>query len=255
MSLSSRDRKLLLVLAPLLVLGAYWMLLLGPRLGDARELGEPIAEAEQRRDAALAADGRREQALRSYRRHYAQLVRLARAIPTDVDVPGLVIQLERAAEGTGIDFENIVPAASAPADPARPGRREPVQAAAAPAGGDEDAAAASPVPGLTAVPLELTFSGEFFDLADLFRKLQRFVRTKEGDVAVKGRLLTIDGFSFDTSSFPRITAQVQATAYLAPRGEGAVAGGTPAGPRGGETASGELHPVEDFSPPAAAVTP
>ncbi len=75
-----------------------------------------------------------------------------------------------------------------------------------------------------------------------------------GKLEVQGRLIRIDKFSFDSSSFPNITAQISATIYAAPAGEGPTGGATPVGPPGAERGDGGLEPVQNFSP-AAAVAP
>ena len=52
MSLTDRDKKIALVLIPLLVLLGYWFLLLTPKREEAAKAGEALAQQEQRRDAA-----------------------------------------------------------------------------------------------------------------------------------------------------------------------------------------------------------
>ena len=68
--------------------------------------------------------------------------------------------------------------------------------------------------------------------------------------------LRIDEFSFDSASFPNLTAQISATVYAAPADEGPTGGATPVGPPGAERGDGGLRPVQDFSPASAStVTP
>jgi hypothetical protein len=187
-------------------------------------------------------------------------------------MPSLLVQLDRAARGTGIKFTDVKTgdrtaapgAAPAPASttgtpggsssgPTAPGAA-PAQsmpgkaaqnasnavnsanganAAAAgspPAGGSTDAAAAG-APGLESVPLDFEFRGSFFDLADFFHRMKRFVRVVNNRIVIRGRLMTINSFSFDSSeNFPEIKAQVSATVYLAPKAQGVDAGASPAGP-------------------------
>ena len=107
---------------------------------------------------------------------------------------------------------------------------------------------------LDEIPVELTFDGRFFALSDMFRSIQRFVQLADGKLEVHGRLIRIDEFSFDSSAFPNITAQIKATIYAAPANEGPTGGATPVGPPGAERGDGGLEPVQNFSP-AATVTP
>jgi hypothetical protein len=81
------------------------------------------------------------------------------------------------------------------------------------------------------VPLEFTFDGTYFDLADFFHELKRFVRVANQQLVVRGRLLTVDALSFDSSqSFPKIKASLKARIYLVPKNQGPTAGATPSGP-------------------------
>jgi hypothetical protein len=107
--------------------------------------------------------------------------------------------------------------------------------------------------GLDEIPIELTFDGRFFALADMFHSIQQFVQVADNRLEVHGRLIRIDEFSFDSAAFPNITAQISATIYAAPADEGPTGGATPVGPPGAERGDGGLQPVQDFSP--AAVKP
>lgn len=272
MSLSARDKKIVIGLAPLLVVLAYWFLLFSPKREEAASAGTELAKQEQRRDAAQQRADRLSSAKADFASDYADLVGLGKAVPTSVDMPSLLVQLQSAAGGTGIAFTKIstgeregAPAATAPEQAKNAGSgdgSQPAAAEGAPAeskpgataegategvndanaansegaaaanGSADPAAGGTSAPGLESIPLTLEFSGNFFDLADFFHRLKRFVRVSGEEVAVKGRLLTVDGFKFssDTSTFPKLKAEVNATVYLAPKAEGATAGATPAGP-------------------------
>jgi Tfp pilus assembly protein PilO len=232
---SARDRKLMAALAPLAVFALYWMLLMNPALDRRAALEEPLAQAQTERDEAVARAAQLEAAQQRYKADYAELVKLSRAIPQTVAASDLMRELNAAADGTGIDFSNISMSGSD-----------------APAAAQDDSAAAAPA-GLDEIPVELTFDGRFFDLADLFHSIQRFVTVADGRLNVHGRLIRIDSFSFDSASFPEITARVSATVYAAPATEGPTDGATAAGPRGAERGDGGLEPVQSFSP--AVVTP
>jgi Pilus assembly protein, PilO len=106
-TLTDRDRKIVMAIVPLLILLAYWFLLLAPKRQDASTAGEELAVQQERldtaRDKAQAAEG----AKQHFEATYAQVVRLGKAIPTEVDMPSLLVQLDRAAAGTGIRFTKI----------------------------------------------------------------------------------------------------------------------------------------------------
>ncbi len=284
MSLSARDKKIVIFLVPVMLVLAYWFLVLTPKREEAKELGETLVTAESRRDTAVATLRQAEATKDTYVKDYATVVRLGKAIPTEVDMPSLLVQLDRAAKGTNIRFAKIAagprtpppvapvaapvpegsstdaPAADAGGAAATTGPGQATESAnegAAAANGSSDASATAagspppaagtppPPPGspaagtttttaaptaLDTVPLTFSFDGRFADLADFFHEMKRFVRVANDRVQVDGRLMKIDGFTFDSTTFPTITAEVTATVYLAPKTQGVTAGATPQGP-------------------------
>ena len=126
-------------------------------------------------------------------------------------------------------------------------------AAAAPRPADPAAATVSPV-GLETVPLELEFVGDFFNLADFFHDVKRFVRVAGTSVVVGGRLITIESvnYSSDQTVFPAIKAELKATIYLSPKVEGETAGATPQGP---PTTTPASTPADSTEPAPTAPTP
>jgi hypothetical protein len=118
---------------------------------------------------------------------------------------------------------------------------------------------AAPV-GLETVPLELEFQGDFFNLADFFHRLKRFVSLTNENVVVSGRLLTVESvrWASEESIFPKLRAEIKATIYLSPKTQGVTAGATPQGPATGTPATGTpatgTTPAPAQSTPAAAPT-
>ena len=239
MTLTDRDKRVLLFVVPVLVLAAYWFLPLSPQREEASKAAEEVLTQEARRDTAQAKLDAAKNAKKDFSADYTQIVRLGKAIPASVDMPSLIVQLDAAAAGTGIRFtkiktgERVDSAASATTAPpaAPPGTAPPADPATPAAAGVPGATAAAPA-GLETVPLELEFTGNFFNLADFFHRVKRFVRVANANVVVSGRLLTIEGvrWSSDPEIFPRVRAEMKATIYLSPKAQGATAGATPSGP-------------------------
>jgi len=286
-SVTDRDRKILLFILPVLILGAYWFLLLAPKREEANTAAQELTVQEQRRDDARLQAASLADARTDFAADYAEIVRLGKAVPTGVDMPTILVQLDDAARGTDIKFTRITaqereaaaeaaPAtASTPADaggtPAQSGPGAAAESAgnatatanasssaseqsgvdpadaqtsqsasdgALPVGGGAAPAgttAATPgaaVPGLESVGLELEFTGNFLDLSDFFHRIKRYVEVDGERIDVRGRLLTVEGISFESEPdlFPRIRATLTTTAYLAPQLQGATAGATPSGP-------------------------
>jgi Tfp pilus assembly protein PilO len=299
MSLTDRDRKILLALIPLAVVIAYWFLLLAPKRQEAASVKSDLTAAQGIRDAAQQKASQLAGAKRSFSADYATVIRLGKSIPTSVDMPSLLVQLDRASRGTGIKFADIkvgertaAPTAAAatttttppggasgPTAPgAAPAQSAPGQAAqsagnavssangntaagaaaagSAPAGSDPNAAAAAGEPGLETVPLDFEFEGSYFQLADFFHRMKRFVRVANNKIVIRGRLITIDSFTFDAPAFPKLKAQVHATVYLAPKAQGVDAGATSQGPATPAAAAPQTASSSPSIPtPAATVTP
>jgi hypothetical protein len=309
MTLTDRDRKIMIALVPVVVLVAYWFLLLAPKREQASTAKAELATQEERVETARAAANAAEGAKEDFDASYAQVVRLGKAIPSTVDMPSLLVQLDAAAAGTGIRFTKIatgdrVPGATTtPAQATTPpaGSESGTTGPPAAAGGETaqsqpgaaaeaanntqqtanqgtaaaeqsgvqpsdtqtstsagattengDAAATAP-PGLETVPLELTFEGNFFNLADFFHDVKRFVSVTNSNVLVSGRLLTVESvrWASDETIFPHIRAEITATVYLSPKTQGVTAGASPEGPATGTPASGTT-PAD--STPAVAPT-
>ena len=137
MSLTDRDRKIVVLLAPILLLGAFWFLLLSPKREEAATAAQELAVQEQRRDDAQLRAASLVDARTDFAADYAELVRLGKAVPTGVDMPTIVVQLEDAARGTGIRFKRITAgervAAPAAAPPPGSDSSDPASAGGAPA--------------------------------------------------------------------------------------------------------------------------
>ncbi|MFL5895108.1 MAG: hypothetical protein ACJ76Z_08335 [Thermoleophilaceae bacterium] len=122
MTLTDRDRRILLILIPVVVLLAYWFLLLSPKRDDLSKARAGQHTAEAARDAAVAQAAQLEKARQTFAADYADVVRLGKAIPSTVDSPSLLVQLDRAAHGTHIDFASVTfgarATATVPAPPA-----------------------------------------------------------------------------------------------------------------------------------------
>jgi cobalamin biosynthesis Mg chelatase CobN len=108
--------------------------------------------------------------------------------------------------------------------------------------------------GFPTMPFTFEFDGSFFDMEHFFTGVQRFASVAgENAVTVRGRLMTIDGFSLSASrlGFPRVKAAINATAYLVPQDEGLTGGATPAGPAAASPASTTGSTASPAAPAAA----
>jgi Type II secretion system (T2SS), protein M len=334
-SMSDRDRKILLLVLPLAVVVAYWFLLLSPKRDEATKADAELSQQQARLTSAEAAADQAKGAQGSFESDFTELVRLGKAIPSSVDMPSLIVQLDRAAAGTGIRFTRIATgdrqAAATPAattgtttgttadgttasgtaatgtsatpvaaggETAQSNSGQAVESANNAAatsdksttateqsgldtqtstspssgglavGGGSTAAAGTATTstgtttaaGLETVPLDLEFEGDFFNLADFFHDVKRFVSVANANVRVGGRLITVEGvrWSSDPLLFPKLKAEIKATIYLSPKTEGTTAGATPAGPATSTTTPASTPDAGQATPapvPTATATP
>ncbi len=189
---------------------------------------------------------------------------LGKAVPADGDQAGLLVQLQRLADRSGVEFQSIdltsnaqsasaattpssgagssesptppvTPSADTAEDaaarppPFRPPRRTEAAAATLPIG-----ASVGPA-GLPVMPYSLKFTGDFFQIANFLESLDELVHMPHGEVDVTGRLLTVDGFALapeqsaagaSLSATPTLSADLSVTTYLTPADQGITAGAT-----------------------------
>jgi Tfp pilus assembly protein PilO len=240
----SSSKTLIGAMVVIAVLAAgFWMLLLSPKREEADKLGKQAEKLE----ASLAShEAEVEQALQAreeFPRNYEELVVLGKAVPADDDTASLIVQLNRIADSAGVKFRTLkLGSAEGEAPPAE------APASSGVTGASPTEVAASTLPlgatvgpaGLAVMPYELTFDGEFFEIADFIKGLDSLVNTKTGEVVVDGRLFTISGFTLEAAQgkpFPALQATFDITTYLTPPSEGTTAGATAGGPAEAEPAS------------------
>jgi len=258
-SLTDRDRKILTLLLPVALIAAYWFLVFAPKREESATIQEQLSQAQSEQATAESQAASVSGAKQNFAADYTTVIRLGKAVPDTVDMPSLLMQLDRAARGTGIDFDKVstgertaapTPASAPAGGTAQSGPGQAKQAAqgaadkasntgtlngaqpASSSGSTGTAPTSAGAPGLETVPLDFTFEGTFFDLAGFFHRMKRFVRVANDDIVVRGRLMTIDSFNWkaDPQKWPLLTAEVHASVYLAPKAEGVSAGATPQGP-------------------------
>lgn len=242
LNMRSTNGLIVMMLGVALVAAGFWILLLSPKREEASELGTKVEQlqtslAQHRQEAELAAQAREE-----FPVDYQRLVLLGKAVPGDDDTASLLVQVNRIAEKAGVEFRDLQLAGGAEgaevAAPSPGTTGTPVSPTEAAASLMPLGASVGPA-GLAVMPYTLTFDGDFFEIADFIKGLDSLVDTKGGQVAVDGRLLTIDGFSLNgaqNEGFPALEATFSTTTYLTPPNQGVTAGATPESPAPAEAA-------------------
>jgi len=265
-----RNQILLVAVAAVAAVAAYWMLALSPKREEATKLAKTITTKQGELKAAEAELATYEKAKAGYKANYSLVARLGKAVPADDDVRSMLVQLNAAAGRSKVDFRTIqvggsgAAALAAPAAPAASSTdsasTDKKDSAATGAAATPAAPATPPAPGSTpvgsagfsAMPFTFSFRGSFFNLGAFFQRLDRFVAVNEQRLDVTGRLMLLNNISLapDTTGFPRIRAQIGATTYMLPATQGLTAGASPAGPTGtAPAASGAATPAPGATTP------
>lgn len=252
--MTRRNSILLVAVATVAAVAAYWMLALTPKREEAAKLSKSITTKKAELQAAEAELASYEKAKAGYKANYSLVARLGKAVPADDDVRSLLVQLNSAAGRSKVDFRTIQIGGSGAAAPA--------PAAGPAADGPKDPAAPTPAPGSTpvgsagfaAMPFTFSFKGSFFNLGEFFQRLDRFVAVNQQRLDVTGRLMLLNNISLapDATGFPNIRASIGATTYMLPATQGLTAG---AGPQGPGTATGTTPAAPGASATPAPGTP
>jgi Tfp pilus assembly protein PilO len=239
----------------LVIVGAFWFLLIGPRHKKYSAAATAASTAQSRKATAQETVAKALVAKKNYPADYSQLAQLGKAVPVEDEVPSLVYQLSNTSDANNIDFRSIkltaaagsaAPAApAAAAAPAPTSTTDTTSTSTTPTSGTAAAPpatsiAASTLPpgaaigsaGFPTMPFQFTFDGSFFDMSSFLRDVDRFIVSNKQELAVRGRLLSIDGFALTSSrhGFPDVSASINATAFLLPADEGLTNGATPTAP-------------------------
>ena len=193
-----------------------WFVLVGPKRSEAAALKEQATTVETSLATARAASARDDDAQPIA---VADIFRLATAMPSVPDMPGILLELSRIAQETGIEFNAITPEAS------------------------------TVTGSYQTVPIGLAFDGNFYELSDFLFRLRTLVGVRRSELQATGRLFSIDTIDFAESAdgFPEISATLTVNAYVygtaAPANQvpPAAAGAPPADPSGAEAAAGEAE--------------
>ncbi len=196
----------LAAVAVLIVAAVAWFGLVHPKTSSAAKLSKRIDEAQQQlvQAQAAAAAAKHNKPVR-----VASLFRLVKAMPDAQDMSGILLQLNQVAQDSGITFDSI-----------RPGTTAALGA-------------------YTAIPITLTFTGNYYDLSDFLLRLRTLVSVRHGELDATGRLFAVDSLTFSQGDggFPNIAAALTVDAFVYGGGALAAPTGTAAPATDGSTAA------------------
>jgi hypothetical protein len=165
---------------------AGYFLLIRPQHAKAKAVDAQIASTNQAIDSARALTL---QAKKAAQIRVADIFRLTKAMPDQAQMPDILLELNQVAEESGITFQQITPASTAVL-----------------------------LDGYEAVPIQVEFQGNFYELADFLYRLRNLVDIRHGGLSANGRLFAIDTIDFGQAAppahFPQIQAQLGIDAFV-----------------------------------------
>lgn len=240
--MSSSNRMIVAMLAVAALAVVFWMMLLSPKREEVSKLEQEVAKQEE---LLSQHQGEVQQGLvaeKHFPQEYQQLVVLGKAAPEEDDTASLLVQLNRIADHSHVRFQTftIAPASGAKApEPEAPEAEAPEPGTESTPSPTEVAASKMPLgasigpAGLAVMPYTLNFKGSFVHLADFIHGLDSLVKTRNSEVDVTGRLITIDGFTLkgdQAKGFPFLEAEFTVTTFLVPPEQGITGGASPTSP-------------------------
>lgn len=183
LKLNTRTLGVLAGVGVVLYLAAGYFLLVSPKKAEATRLGEEVAAANVELSTALAAAKAKGD---TQPIAVADIFRLATAMPSTPDMPGILLELSRIADETGIRFKSITP---------------------------QTAVAAGEY---QSVPIDVTFDGSFYALSDFLFRLRTLVSVRRGELHASGRLFSVESVDFaeGEDGFPMLGATLKLKAYV-----------------------------------------
>ena len=198
----------------LLVAAGGYFLVLGPQRSKAASLDTQIADTNSSIDAARALTL---EAKKGAKIRVADLYRLTKAMPDQVDMADIILELNQVADDSGITFEQISPSTTA-----------------------------TPISGYLAIPITVEFTGNFYDLSDFLYRLRNLVDVRRGSLDATGRLFAIDQIDFAEAppppGFPQIKAHLVIDAFVYGTGTAPTVA-APTGTTGASGATGVTPPT------------
>ena len=190
----------------LLILG--WVLLVSPQRSTAASIAKATRATEaQIVEAQVAANAKPAAAPKQPEIKTAGLYELAKAMPSTMDMPDLLLELDQVGRAAGVAVVSITPGAAVP---------------------DTTGAAYS------TIPIQLSFTGNFYSLTDLLYRLNNLVAVRDGALDATGRLFSVQSISLGPGGGgSELSATVLVDAYT--YGLGAAAATTPTPTPGAST--------------------
>lgn len=239
-----------IVIVAALAIG-FWVLLLSPKREEADELSGQVETLEATLSQASSRLAAAEAAKQAFPDNYRQLVALGEAVPEGDETASLLVEINRIAEASKVEFHDILLSGSGEtATPETPVAPPPTEMVPTPGSSSSGVPAAATVPpteaaaslmplgatigpaGLGVMPYTLSFTGDFFEIADFIEDVDALVATHNAKIGVDGRLVTVDGFALIPTGNEKkdLSVSFVMTTFVTPPEQGITAGASPSEP-------------------------
>ena len=202
-SLSPRAQGAVIAGVLLIVLLLGYFVVISPKRSTAADLKKQTAAVQQQIDQNRS--NAFTKALPAVRA--ASIFKLTQAMPSQLDTPDVILQLNQLAEDSGLSFDQIQPGA----------------------GGSSISSTGTTDP-FAAEPIQVQFTGNFYNLLSFLQRLRNLVRVENGNLFTAGRLFDVSDVAFAAGAkgFPQIQATLTINAFVpqAPASTAAVPGST-----------------------------
>lgn len=169
--------------AGLLVLLVGWFGLVRPQSHKAASIAKQTAAVQQEiasNLAQIAAEKTAAAVPAAPQIRVADVYKLAKAMPSNVDMPDILLELDQVAKDSGVQLQSI-----SPSPPTPDGK----------------------------IDLNLSVEGDFFTVTDLLYRLRNFVSVRDGALEASGRLFDVDNLSLSPSGGSKLSASISLHTY------------------------------------------
>jgi Tfp pilus assembly protein PilO len=190
----TRGREIYIITAVVAVvlIVAWYFLLFSPAQRKISDLDTQVQSAQSALDMANQEVVKLESYKKTAPQSRAEVVRLGKMLPVSEGIPGLIIELTKTAEASGVSITSIARGTTTSGSPF----------------------------GIQAVSIQV--SGRYFDIEDFLYRLEEYVAFRNATFRVTGRLLQVTsltmaastGTTTTTSGSPPLAVSIGLNAYL-----------------------------------------
>lgn len=188
--LQGRTLYIIAAAVALLIVVAWYFLLLNPKRGEISDLTAQVETAQTNLNAEQQKLVRYESYKKSAPQSRTDVVRLGKMLPESEGVPSLIVDLTKTASAAGVTLDSIT---------------------------NGETSAGAPF-GIQTATIQV--SGRFFDVEDFVHRLESYVAWRNESLRVTGRILQVTNLNMSSSgdaaagTSPKLTVSVTLDAYL-----------------------------------------